>query len=83
MMPRLALLICCGSAGAATTVFGPLPYRQRSESPFYRGIQEGTIYLEDFEDGQLSPQGVTMRSGAIVLDQGVDEHTQEDTISLG
>ena len=73
MMIRLALLICCGSAGAATTVFGPLPYRQRSDSPFYRGIKEGTIHLEDFEDGQVTPPGVAMSTGAILRDQGVDE----------
>ena len=57
----------------ATTAFGPLPYRQRSDSPFYRGIQEGTIYLEDFEDGQLSPPGVAIRNGQPNRDQGVDE----------
>ena len=75
MTPRLAiaLLICCGSASAATTTFGPLPYRQKSDSPFYQGIIDGTIYLEDFEDGQLSPPGVAISGGVARNTQGVDE----------
>ncbi len=75
MNPRLAIpfLICCGSVSAATTTFGPLPYRQKSDSPFYQGIIDGTIYLENFEDGQLSPPGVAIRNGQPDEDQGVDE----------
>ena len=76
--PLLFLLLLLATASqsplhAATTTFGPLPYRQKSDSPFYQGIQAGTIYLEDFEDGQLSPPGVAIRNGQPDEDQGVDE----------
>ncbi len=74
--PLLILLLGTAShipLHAATTTFGPLPYRQKSDSPFYQGIIDGTIYLEDFEDGQLSPPGVAIRSGEPRQDRGVDE----------
>ena len=75
MTPRLAiaLLICCGSASAATTVFGPTPYRQAADGPFYLGIREGTIRLENFEDQAFNTPGVNAPGGRIVNDQGVDE----------
>ena len=71
--PVIAFLLCGVSTNAATTIFGPLPYQQKSDSPFYQGIQDGTIYLEDFEDGQISPPGVAMSAGAILRDQGVND----------
>ncbi len=59
---------------AASLIFGPIPYRQRSDSPFYRGIQEGTIVLEDFEDGELNTPGVAIsNNGRILRDRSVDE----------
>ena len=78
MKSPLLLVLLLASASqqsllAAITIFGPLPYQQKSDSPFYQGILDHTIYLEDFEDGQLTPPGVAIRSGAIVRDQGVDE----------
>ncbi len=76
-MNRLGLtifLLCCGPLTAAVTVFGPIPYRQRSDSPFYQGILEGNIYLEDFEDGELNTPGVAISdNGRILRDISVDE----------
>lgn len=43
----------------AVTVFYTQPYFGRSDSPFYQGIQAGTIYLEDFEDQILNTPYVT------------------------
>ncbi len=58
---------------AVVTVFGPVPYAQRSDSPFYSGIQNGTLYLEDFEDRLLNIPGVSIRNGGTAQLQGVDE----------
>jgi hypothetical protein len=41
-------------ASAAVTYFGPTPYAQRSDSPFAQAITEGTVRLENFEDGLLN-----------------------------
>lgn len=51
----------------ATTIFGPSPYLGAFDSPFFTGIEAGTIYLEDFEDGALntpfvSSPGMTIKS---------------------
>jgi hypothetical protein len=62
-----------GTGHAATTLFGPVPYRQRSDSPFYGGIQQGTIYVEDFEDAKLSTPNVSLPVGRPGFFQGVDE----------
>ena len=69
----LAALLGCNAAVSAAVFYGPTPYRQRSDSPFYAGIQKGTIYLEDFEDRQVSPPYVSLTTGHAVFAQGVDE----------
>ena len=38
----------------ANLVFEPSLYFSEQDSPFYEGIQNGTIYLEDFEDQALN-----------------------------
>lgn len=43
----------------ASTIFGPSPYLGSFDSPFLAGIEAGTIYLEDFEDGALNTPFVT------------------------
>jgi hypothetical protein len=43
-----------GQAAAAVVTYGPTRYLQASDSPWYQGIQNGTIYLEDFKDGLLN-----------------------------
>ena len=59
---------------AAVTYYGPIPYRQRSDSPFHSEIQAGHGYLETFEDRVLNTPNVSIRGGAGILrDQGVDE----------
>jgi len=53
----LSILVLTGVGGAraATTIlYEPSPYLGAFDSPFYTGIQAGTIYLEDFEDHALN-----------------------------
>jgi hypothetical protein len=56
-------LACAGAFGigelAAATVYEPSAYFSAADSPFYAGIQAGTIYLEDFEDHALNTPFVT------------------------
>ena len=55
MLVAASLLPLAGGAQAITTfIYEPSPYLGSFDSPFYGGIQAGTIYLEDFEDGELS-----------------------------
>jgi hypothetical protein len=68
----LAVIPGPGEASGAS-IFGPVPYHQKSDSPFYPGIRAGTLYFEDFEDGLLNTPGVSVRNGAIGGAQGVDE----------
>ena len=42
------------SLHGASVVFEPSLYFSEQDSPFYEGIQNGTIYLEDFEDQALN-----------------------------
>ena len=68
------LLLGVPITGASAVFFGPVLYQQRSQSPFYPGIDAGTIYLEDFEDFLLNTPNVTSRGGAPSFrDHGVDE----------
>ncbi len=57
---------------AAVTVFGPAPYQKASDSPFYKGAQVGTLYLEDFEDALLNTPGVSIKNGEPARFPGVD-----------
>ena len=51
MMKSLFLLLLLQSSVLASTlVYGPTHYVKRADSPFYAGIQAGTIRLEDCED---------------------------------
>lgn len=47
------------NAQAALISYGPTKYLQTSDSPWYQGIQNGTIYLEDFKDGLLNSSFVS------------------------
>jgi hypothetical protein len=67
----LSLMLPCSITQAAT-FYGPIPYRQKSDSPFYQGVQQGTIYLEDFEDQQLNTPYVSLTVGHPGIFQGVD-----------
>jgi len=68
------LLLGVPITGASAVFFGPVLYQQRSQSPFYPGIDAGTIYLEDFEDFLQNTPNVTIRGGhASPQDHGVDE----------
>lgn len=51
-----AAFFCLLSLNAQATLisYGPTKYLQTSDSPWYQGIQNGTIYLEDFKDGLLN-----------------------------
>ena len=63
-----------GTTLAAVTIYGPTPYHRKADSPFYQGILDGSIYVEDFEDGALNTPGVSIRSGWPVRGvRGVDE----------
>jgi len=54
-MKHLAILLSLTSPTfAASILWDPLPYFSEADSPFYQGILDGTIYLEDFEDQALN-----------------------------
>src|SRR4029453_5687741 len=53
------IAVTAAQTHAAITTFGPTRYLQTSDSPWYQGIQNGTIYLEDFKDGLLNTPLVT------------------------
>ena len=48
------------SLQGASVVFEPSLYFSEQDSPFYEGIQNGTIYLEDFEDQALNTPFVSV-----------------------
>lgn len=50
---------------AADTIYLSLPYRGRADSPFLQSIQNGTTWLEDFEDKQLNTPGLSTTYGKI------------------
>jgi hypothetical protein len=54
-MKTLPIFLSLTSASfSASILWDPLPYFSEADSPFYQGILEGTIYLEDFEDQALN-----------------------------
>jgi hypothetical protein len=54
-MKSLAILLSLISPTFAVSIlWDPLPYFSEADSPFYQGILDGTIYLEDFEDQALN-----------------------------
>ncbi|MES2469504.1 MAG: PEP-CTERM sorting domain-containing protein [Verrucomicrobiota bacterium] len=74
------------SAFAATVTYTGLPYRGRFDSPFYQSIQNGTTYVEDFEDRFANTPGLSMSTGKTFdsLGQSVDEDEGVlDNLGLG
>jgi hypothetical protein len=54
-MKTLPIFLSLTSASfSASILWDPLPYFSEADSPFYQGILDGTIYLEDFEDQALN-----------------------------
>jgi hypothetical protein len=54
-MKSIAIFLSLTSASfSASILWDPLPYFSEADSPFYQGILDGTIYLEDFEDQALN-----------------------------
>jgi hypothetical protein len=49
------------------------PYAQRSDSPWAAGIRQGSIYVEDFEDGIVNTPGLAMALGIMGSGFSVDE----------
>jgi hypothetical protein len=49
------------------------PYAQRSDSPWAAGIRQGSIYVEDFEDGLVNTTGLSMALGIMSPGGSVDE----------
>ena len=49
------------------------PYAQRSDSPWAAGIRQGSIYVEDFEDGLVNTPGLAMALGIMSTAASVDE----------
>ncbi len=55
IMKTIAIFFFLTSASfSASILWDPLPYFSEADSPFYQGILDGTIYLEDFEDQALN-----------------------------
>ncbi|MDB6072209.1 MAG: hypothetical protein JWL81_3380 [Verrucomicrobiales bacterium] len=50
---------------AADTIYLSLPYRGRADSPFLQSIQNGTTYIEDFEDKLLNTPGLSTTYGKV------------------
>jgi hypothetical protein len=73
MKTHLLLLIGClgmpmAETSAAVVFYEELPYFSAADSPFFPGIQAGTIYLEDFEDHQLNTPHITSWDSPRVVD---------------
>jgi hypothetical protein len=66
----------CPLLEAATVTYSNLPYRGRSDSPFYQSIQNGTTYVEDFEDKLFNTPGIAS-TNARIFDSG-DRSVDED-----
>jgi len=49
-----ALGLASLSSAATFRMWDPTPYRSQLDSPFYEGIHRNTIFVEDFEDGNLN-----------------------------
>jgi hypothetical protein len=62
-------------AAAATITYTALPYRSRSDSPFFQSIQNGTTYVEDFEDKAFNTPGIAYTNGRVFdsPERSVDE----------
>lgn len=72
LLPALALF--SPACLQAATLFGPTTYQGRFDSPFYAGIQAGTIAVEDFEARQITTPGLHFTKGGIArYPGGVDE----------
>ena len=54
----LASILFPAAATGALTFWEELPYFSGQDSPFYDGIQAGTIYLEDFEEHELNTPNI-------------------------
>ncbi len=53
-LPWLLTFVLAGALHATVTFWEELSYFSPQDSPFYEGIQAGTIFLEDFEDHELN-----------------------------
>ncbi|MES2709836.1 MAG: PEP-CTERM sorting domain-containing protein [Verrucomicrobiota bacterium] len=63
-LPALLLGLLMPPSARAATFFYAQPYRDRTGNPFWQGVLDGTMYLEDFEDRQLNTPYVTGFGGA-------------------
>jgi hypothetical protein len=55
VLVNILSLNCSGIAYAEFTFIGPIPYRSAADSPFNLSGLGTTVFLEDFEDGLLTP----------------------------
>ena len=80
-----ALLTLAEPCSSAVTYYLSQPYYGRSDSPFYQGIIQGTLYVEDFEDRALNTPYVSAPYGDVTLDSGdttVDEDDGKDGMGI-
>jgi len=54
MKTPVILALATAPSFATSILWDPLPYLSEVDSPFYQGILDGSIYLEDFEDQALN-----------------------------
>jgi uncharacterized repeat protein (TIGR01451 family) len=72
------------TAVSNTVFFGPIPYLCQNDSPFFAGIQAGTVALENFEDGLFNQPGVTASAGSVIgPGGGVDSVDCDDGVIDG
>ncbi|MES2709835.1 MAG: PEP-CTERM sorting domain-containing protein [Verrucomicrobiota bacterium] len=64
-LPALLLVLLLMAPTRAATLFYIRPYQDRTQNPFWQGVLNDTMYLEDFEDRQLNTPYVTGFGGAI------------------
>jgi len=78
----LAGLLCTPANGAAV-FYEELPYFSVADSPFYAGIQAGTIFLEDFEDHQLNTPLITSWDSprTIAVVNGIEIRSEQRGVS--
>ena len=81
-MKRLLLfatiLLALSTSSGAQILFGPSPYLQRSDSPFFAEIQLGMVAVEDFEDGLFNIGGVMASIGSVTGPGGATDSVDAD-----
>lgn len=67
------------TASAGTEFFGPTPYLSLADSPFDLSRLGTTLYVENFESGQISTPGLTISNGQVRGPSSLTDSVDGDT----